>query len=146
MPESGRVLTLDLPAGMAEETEYGLAKGEVFFVKKESSGSQFAGTPEEKKITQLLGDSGKFDYGPYVGKMDMVFIDGSHAYDYVWSDTMNALKLLKPEGGLIFWHDYAAGWPDTTHAVNELAAKEPRLGGMQHIEGTALAFVEIAPK
>jgi len=28
------------------------------------------------KVTQLFGDSKKFDYTPYLNKMDMVFVDG----------------------------------------------------------------------
>jgi predicted O-methyltransferase YrrM len=142
IPEMGRVYTLDLPAAMVDETAFKLARGEDAFVKKPGSGSQFAGTAEESKIEQLLCDSATFDFRPYTGMMDMVFIDGSHAYDYVWSDSTAALTLLKAEGGLIFWHDYGGAWPELTHALNQLA-REPRLREMRHIEGTTLSFLEI---
>ena len=143
LPVGGRVHTLDLPAELLDETEFKLAKGEEAFVEKPVQGSQFLGTPEAGKIQQLLGDSAKFDFSPYWGKMDMVFVDGSHAYEYVWTDTLNALKLLKPEGGLILWHDYTGAWPELTHALNELAAREARLRDMRHIEGTTLAYLEV---
>jgi predicted O-methyltransferase YrrM len=144
VPANGCVYTLDLPAEMLDETEFKLAKGESVFVDKPRQGGQFLGTPEEARIQQLLGDSAKFDFSPYAGKMDMVFVDGSHAYDYVWSDSMNALTLLKPEGGLILWHDYTGAWPELTHALNQLASRESRLRDLRHIEGTTLAYLEVS--
>jgi hypothetical protein len=65
----------------------------------------YTGTPEEEKITQLYGDSKQFDCEPYSGQFELIFIDGSHAYSYVKSDTEKALRMVKP-GGLILWHDY----------------------------------------
>jgi len=65
----------------------------------------YSGTPVEHKITQLCGDSKRFDEMPYLKRCDLIFIDGSHAYSYVKNDTEKALRMLK-EGGLILWHDY----------------------------------------
>lgn len=65
----------------------------------------YSGTPVEHKITQLCGDSKRFDETPYLKQCDLIFIDGSHAYSYVKNDTEKALRMLK-EGGLILWHDY----------------------------------------
>ncbi|MBL8012699.1 MAG: class I SAM-dependent methyltransferase, partial [Candidatus Omnitrophica bacterium] len=39
------------------------------------------------------------------GKIDLVFIDGNHSYEFVKSDTENALEMLS-EKGVIIWHDY----------------------------------------
>ena len=47
----------------------------------------------EKQITQLYGDSANFDFSPYAGRMGLVFVDGSHSYDYVLQDTASALRL-----------------------------------------------------
>ena len=58
------------------------------------------------RITHLFGDSRSFDFAPYFGKMDLVFVDGDHHYDSVVSDTITAFKLIR-EGGCIVWHDYA---------------------------------------
>jgi predicted O-methyltransferase YrrM len=65
----------------------------------------YSGTPVEHKITQLFGDSKRFDETPYLKQFDLIFIDGSHAYSYVKNDTEKALRMLK-EGGLLLWHDY----------------------------------------
>jgi predicted O-methyltransferase YrrM len=144
LPDHGLIYTLDLPAEMADATTFKLARDEDAFVKKPSPGGHFAGTPEAAKIIQLLGDSAVFDFTPYTGTMDMVFIDGSHAYDYVISDSMKALTLLKPTGGLILWHDYTGHWPELTDAVNHLARQEA-FSSIRHIEGTTLALLDLRP-
>ncbi len=63
-----------------------------------------AGTP---RITHLEGDSRNFDFSPYYGKMDVVFVDGDHHRDSVKTDTESAFKLVRPDTGIIIWHDYA---------------------------------------
>jgi predicted O-methyltransferase YrrM len=78
---------------------------DVNLASKVVSGHRFKNTPEEKVIKQLWGDSAQFDFAPFFNSMDLVFIDGAHSADYVKKDTENALKLIKPEGGIIIWHD-----------------------------------------
>ncbi|MCB9748174.1 MAG: class I SAM-dependent methyltransferase [Candidatus Omnitrophica bacterium] len=65
----------------------------------------YKGRVESDKIVELFGNSRDFDFSPYFGKIDLVFIDGNHSYDYVKSDTENAFKLLSDKG-VIIWHDY----------------------------------------
>lgn len=65
----------------------------------------YTDTDISHKIKQIFCDSKKFDEGPFLNKMDLIFIDGSHAQSYVESDTQKALKMIKP-GGIIIWHDY----------------------------------------
>lgn len=57
-------------------------------------------------ITHLKGNSRTFDFSPYYGKCDLVFVDGDHHYDSVLNDTQIAFKLLKDENSIIVWHDY----------------------------------------
>ncbi len=65
----------------------------------------FNGTSVAQKITCLYGDSATFDFAPFHGKVDFFFIDGAHSYEYVRSDTLNALKACHP-GSVIAWHDF----------------------------------------
>ncbi len=65
----------------------------------------FDGTPEASKITPLFGDSASFDFSPYYGTIDLFFIDGAHSYEYVRSDTLNAIQCCH-EGSVIAWHDF----------------------------------------
>ncbi|MGE0560818.1 MAG: class I SAM-dependent methyltransferase [Flavobacteriales bacterium] len=57
-------------------------------------------------ITHLRGNSTNFDFSPYYGKCDVVFIDGDHRYDGVLNDTKIAFKLVKDDNSVIVWHDY----------------------------------------
>src|SRR5204863_237070 len=66
----------------------------------------YTGTEVEHKVEQLFGDSKTLDITPWAGTCDLVFVDGSHAYSYVVSDSEKALQLVRP-GGLVLWHDYA---------------------------------------
>jgi hypothetical protein len=95
----------------------------------------YSGTPFEKKVVQLFADSKQLDETPYVGQMDLIFIDGSHAYSYVQSDSEKALRMIKP-GGLILWHDYRGplGGKGTDRALIELAKRLP----LRHIAGTEI--------
>ena len=65
----------------------------------------FENHPCKVKIVELFGDSMNFDFSPYHKKIDLVYIDGSHAYKYVQSDTQNAFRMLT-DCGVIIWHDF----------------------------------------
>ncbi|MDB4913004.1 MAG: hypothetical protein JWM95_648 [Gemmatimonadetes bacterium] len=94
------------------------------FALAESSFSAFlySGTDVAHKVSQCFGDSKTFDVSPWAEKCDLVFVDGSHAYSYVVSDTAKAMDLVRP-GGLVLWHDYAGPrhCPDVFRALNELS-------------------------
>ena len=57
-------------------------------------------------VIHLQHDSTTFDFLPYKGKFDLVFVDGDHHYDAVKADTNNAYSLLRDENSVIVWHDY----------------------------------------
>ena len=96
--------------------------------------------PEKNRIVQLHGDTATFDFTPYVNKIDMVFIDGTHTYEGVLKDSEVALKLLKDGKSVIIWHDYDF-WDEpcdeVTEALNTLHSRNPQLN-LLHIEGTSL--------
>jgi predicted O-methyltransferase YrrM len=70
-----------------------------------TAGAVFAATPYARKITQLYGDSRQFDFSPWYGTIDLVFIDANHTYPFVKADTEAAFRLLAP-GGVVVWDDY----------------------------------------
>ena len=139
-PDDAVVYTLDLPAGAP--TELSLERSERAFVDKPKSGARFQGTSAAAKIRQLYGDSATFDFSSY--SAELVFVDGSHAYEYVLSDSERALSLLGDGPGVILWHDYGE-WPGVTRALNRLATSDPRLRGLHCIEGTTLAVLDRRP-
>lgn len=141
--EVGHVYTLDLPPENLDRTGLKIACGDENFIRKKRPGARFADTPYAAQITQLFGDSATFDFSPYEGKMDVVFVDGSHSYDYVRNDTEIALRLIKPTGGMIVWHDYGSRWwKDLTRAMNELYREIPEFRTMRHIRDTTLVVWE----
>ncbi|MBD2327823.1 CmcI family methyltransferase [Alkalinema sp. FACHB-956] len=101
-PEETEIFTLDLLPETQATHQHGLGVGLPQF----PVGEQFQHNPTvSPKITQLYGDSREFDFSPYYGTLDLVVIDADHTYEFVKSDTVQALKLLRP-GGVILWDDY----------------------------------------
>jgi hypothetical protein len=127
-----RVYTLDLPASGIQAAKLEIT--DVSLINKPFSGEWFLGTPVESKITQLLGDSASFDYSPYEGQMDFVYVDGAHSYEYAMSDSLTARRLIAPNG-VILWHDYPT-WPGVWACLEDLSRQWP--GHFSWIEGTAL--------
>ena len=103
-------------------------------------GEAFKGMPGSDKIKQLYGDSRSFDFSPWYGLCDFVWVDACHDYDCVVSDTQNALKLCRP-GGWIAWHDYrhTAWWAGVTRCVRQSHRKYP---GLSHVRGTTIALLK----
>ena len=133
-----RVFSLDLPVDQLETTGLSLERADRAYVAKPLIGARLGGRPGSERVTQLLGDSATFDFSPYYQLIDVVFIDGAHAYDYVLSDSRQALKMLRLERGIILWHDYG-GWPGVTRALNHLHATDPEFSSLRRIAGTSLA-------
>jgi Methyltransferase domain len=133
------VFTLDLPPD--ERAAFALAPGERQYVDKPQPGARFRAAsppwqPAARRITQLLGDSATLDWSPYAGRAGLVFVDGSHAYDYVRKDSETALRLIAP-GGIVLWHDYGR-WEGVSRALDELEAQ--RRLGLRHVRGTSLVL------
>lgn len=140
--QDAKIYTLDLPKEKLDATKFAVTSGDRDLIDKEASGLRFQGAIEAKKITQLYGDTASFDFAPYLNRMDLVFIDASHAYDYVINDTKIALKLLKNKRGTILWHDYGS-CGDVTKALNDLYQELPQLRAARHIARTSLIFLSL---
>ena len=131
------VMTLDLPDPSASSaTALGLIDADRGVFGDWRCGEAFASTAEAERIVQLYGDSATFDFARYEGKIDVVFIDGSHSYEYVRSDTAAALRMLSPRGAIV-WDDYPA-FPGVYRAVLDAAAELP--GDVLHVVGTRMAM------
>jgi Methyltransferase domain len=107
-------------------------------VEKPSSGARVHGTDQATRVRQSYGDSATFDFSPYPS--DFVFVDGSHAYEYVLSDSRNARAMLGKGPGTIVWHDYGM-WSGVTRALNELHRDDPYYASLVHVKGTTLAVL-----
>jgi predicted O-methyltransferase YrrM len=134
-----RLYTLDMPPGRSELALAGLEEDPPD-AQSNRIGERFRGTPEEQQITQLYGDSASFDFSPYAGRIDLVFVDGSHSYDYVRNDTHWALEMLSPQGTIV-WDDCARNNPDVIRALDAYGASMP----ISRINGTRFALYTRCP-
>ncbi len=105
---SCRIFTLDLPEDFDARQASQFSYDDLLVVQlsqKTVLHRYYKGHPLEGKIKELFGDSSRYDYSPYEGKMDVVFIDGNHSFQFVKKDTENAFKMLSNQG-IIVWHDF----------------------------------------
>ena len=131
-PLDARIHTLDLPESC---TEAYLDPFELKYVQdKKKKERKFLETHVSKKICQHLGDSTSYDFKLF-GNPDLIFIDASHSYVCVKSDTENALKILN-KGGIILWHDFTPQWMGVWRYLQELAHVLPLI----HIKNSSLVF------
>ncbi len=107
--------------------------------KVDGAGSRFRDAPEKDRITQLYGDSRRFDFSPYFGAMDLVVVDGSHEADCVTADTESALKMVTAEG-LVVWDDYSLRWPDVVKAIDDAAERRGIL--VRRLHNTEIALYD----
>lgn len=121
--ETGRVWTLNIP--------------------RPGLGERFADSPLRGKITQLIGDSAQFDFLPYAGAADLVFIDANHDYDYVLSDSRAALGLLRDGRGTVVWHDYISHWHGVVEGLEHLYSTDPVWSNMRRVQASSLVFARI---
>jgi predicted O-methyltransferase YrrM len=140
-PANCTVHTVDLPPDAAEVGDLAIGEIDQFLAAKLGAfsfevGHYFHGAPQESRIHQIWGDSTRLDYSAYAGAVDMVFVDAGHTYEYVKSDTNNALQMVRP-GGVVLWHDYLQVLhPGVTRVLAELCADGYVLS---HLRGTHLA-------
>ncbi len=127
------VTTVDLPPDWQGHLELEVPKALVNVTDRTRVASQYRGTHYESKIRQVFADSAKLDWASMAVPFDLVFIDGCHFYDYVKSDTENALRYLR-SGGILVWHDYGS-IADVSRVVDETANKI----SVKVIQGTRLA-------
>lgn len=95
-----KIYTIDLP--IVNELQF--PEIEWDFLKERKPG-YFIKHYETTAVHELFGNSIDFDFSPFYGQVDLMFIDGNHNAEYIRHDTAEALKMVKP-GGVIVWHDY----------------------------------------
>jgi predicted O-methyltransferase YrrM len=131
-----RIHTLDLP-DEDPSTKNSISNREEKFVYDEKKKKRkFEGTSVHHKIIQHFGDSAEYDFQKFTdrGLIDFCFIDGSHTYKYVKSDTEKVFKILSPKG-IIFWHDFNPNWPGVYQCLLDIGKQH----SLMHIEGTTFA-------
>jgi predicted O-methyltransferase YrrM len=133
-PAEARVYTLDLPN--PGHTILPTAADDGQFYLGRQSGELWRESPAAAKIEQLWADSAHFDEQPYRDRMDLVFVDGAHSYEYVRNDSAKALSMVRRDG-VVVWDDYCAWYPGVVRHLHELLERRP----VRHVAGTHLAIL-----
>jgi predicted O-methyltransferase YrrM len=132
-PEA-EIYTLDLPEQYTEAEVQTLSKGDKEWVRlsRTSTGFAFQGHPAASRIHQLRDNSLSFSPPPELHDTDLCFIDGGHSYECIKADTETALKILAPNG-VIVWDDYTWFIEGVSEYLTELRKKLPlyRIAGSQ---------------
>jgi hypothetical protein len=134
------VYTLDLPAAVAPVLA--VTDMDRSFVQGHGVTKQmlFDGKSEAKRIHCLYGDSATFDFSPFLGKVDLLFIDGAHSYEYVRNDTLRAGECCRP-GGVIAWHDYGrVGFNGVSRWLHEFSRQGKEI---YRVPGGSLAYSRV---
>jgi predicted O-methyltransferase YrrM len=141
-PPEALVYTLDLPRDVVQHGAATLATtlADEGHIRANAGRTTycFTGTPPEPKIRPLFGDSATFDFSPYHGSVDLMFVDGAHSYEYVRSDTLRAMACVRA-GGVICWHDFGrAGVNGVSRWLREFRAQG---NPVYCVPGGSLAFM-----
>jgi hypothetical protein len=131
-PEEAIVYTLDLPDEWGA-TRFRRAYPEEGSARQGKVGARFNGCPEGRKIERLLTDSAAIHIDHLRGRVDFIFVDGDHGYDYVKIDSENAFSMLSPQG-VVLWHDYGGMWSAVGRYLREIAGQKK----LYHLQETSL--------
>ena len=131
LPPGSTICTLDLP-DESLNTQFATDPEDAAIAVEAGKGSL---VPAElrPRIQFLKSDSAKFDETVFAGKMDFVFVDGAHNFEYVKSDSEKGWRMLR-SGGIIAWHDCRHQDPGVVRYLLQCPFKPAR------IMGTTVAF------
>jgi hypothetical protein len=106
-PDDARIYSLDLPKDENVRPSLDTSFIDDLDIRRHREAERYCFEKSDvaSKITCLSGDSAAFDFSPFAGKVDFFFIDGAHSYEYVRSDTLNAMKCCHP-GSVIVWSHF----------------------------------------
>ena len=128
----GRVVTVDLPPGLAPKLESNADNAKYFYAPKVHIHSG--------RVQQIWCDSADLKIMEPVA---FAFIDGCHTYEYCKSDFEKVAPHMIP-GGVILLHDYRGGcFPGVDRAIAELTDKHQECF-WSHFLGTSLVLCEFA--
>lgn len=133
------VYTLDLASNELPALSTTVMDKEYVQMHKSAGALALNSHSASERIKRLCGDSAKFDYSPFHGRVDLFFIDGAHSYEYVKNDSLRALECCHA-GSVIAWHDYGR------HGVNGVSKWLHELSKTRHIyciPGGSLAYTRV---
>jgi hypothetical protein len=129
---SATIHTLDL--GPTDQPALPLFRDDPLHIVERRS-RLYDGSEAAKRIVQHLGDSATFDFSPYYGRCDLVYVDGAHSFEYVQSDSERAFRLVSADG-VVVWDGYWYLVPDVPRYLDGLDRR-----GLYRVPGTRLVVL-----
>ena len=130
----GEVHTIDLPVGRGAAAHQEL-------IGEELDDLDAADRAAMSDIVVHRADTRTFDFERFRDGFDLVFVDASHKYADVMTDSRNAFRIVRP-GGVVVWDDYHAGEPGVVRALCDLAEELP----LVNVRWTRLAVWSDGPR
>jgi predicted O-methyltransferase YrrM len=123
---SAEVHTLDLPLEQDPALAYGVsdASNRIRFEQRAYEALPLG----DGRVVEHWGDSATFDFGPWRGSVDLVYVDGAHSHDYARADTQTAFELVRDSGAIV-WDDYWRRIPGVAAALHGLSEPLFRVSG-----------------
>jgi hypothetical protein len=140
LPEHSHLYTLDLDEDSLRDLRQDIHDRPLTLTHFDNlSKLAFLGTSYEKRITQLSGESKRYDFSTFSKQIDMVYVDGGHDLPTLVSDTENAFKMLCDDHpACIAWHDYEnSAYPQVTEHLRVLSNSKE----MFHVQETRIVFL-----
>ena len=134
-----KIHTLDLPPDISSEElhQSKLPKDDFHLIGNRRVGEAIVSDPAITNVTQHYGDSATWDFSPVQG-LDFVFIDGSHTYEYVRSDTIRCAEAAAGRATFV-WHDFDYCHYDVVRYLTEMASAGLPV---RHIASTNMAMMD----
>jgi predicted O-methyltransferase YrrM len=132
-PAHTRLYTVDLPDSARAESVPELNALDQKHVTKSRHrvGEAFLQSPYVDRITQIAADSMTFRAESVLPVADYVYVDGGHSMPVISKDTENALRVLAPNGTVV-WDDYFHLYPDVVAFLDDFSSRHELVA----IEGT----------
>lgn len=128
-----QIHTIDLPEKF-NDCGAGMQKDDWHLIAARRVGNEYRSDPSITSVTQHYGDTAEYEFP----QAELVFIDGSHTYPYVRSDTQKVLR--SPATKTVLWHDCNQSHPDVTRWLVEMIQAGY---AVRHLAGTSLAILEV---
>ncbi len=134
-----KIHTLDLPPDISSEElhQSKLPKDDFHLIGNRRVGEAIVSDPAITNVTQHFGDSATWDFSPVQG-FDFVFIDGSHTYQYIRSDTIRCAEAAAGRATFV-WHDFDHCHYDVVRYLTEMASADLPV---RHIAWTNMAMMD----
>ncbi|MCU1303191.1 MAG: O-methyltransferase family 3 [Candidatus Sulfotelmatobacter sp.] len=102
-PSNCEVFTLDLPPDGGDLAHH--LPTDVALVQDRQPEAYLRRAGLAGRYRQIYCDSMTFDPEPFGNSVELGFIDGAHAEEFVRNDTLKMAVMMSPRG-FVFWHDY----------------------------------------